>query len=181
MLRHRDTRLPAPLKARYKACLHRHLPDLVFPSVEEETQNTIAADEIYEAAGAWLLTQTRNGKRFWLLFEENVNFGFRRNFRGMKPVALVVSTASFVFSLGVAWARYKRVGDMPPLEANIATGLVAVYILFVVVRANSAWVRIPAEALGRQLLATCDSLPAKAARGRKTRTGDAATPSSPTG
>jgi hypothetical protein len=97
----------------------------------------------------------------------------------MKPVALFVGIASFVFSLGVAWAGYEHVGDIPPLEASVATGLVAVYILFVAVRVNNAWVRIPAEVLGRQLLATCDSLPAKAVRGRKTRTGSAATPPSP--
>jgi hypothetical protein len=80
MLRHRDTRLPAPLKARYKACLRHHLPDLTFPSPEEEIRDPIAADAIYEAAGAWLLAQTRDTKRFGLLFEENVNFGFRRIF-----------------------------------------------------------------------------------------------------
>lgn len=179
MLRHRDTRLPVPLKARYKACLRRHLPDLAFPSVEEEKQDPIAADAIYEAAGAWLLTQSRDRKRFGLLFEENVNFGFRRNFRGMKPVALFVGIASLVFSFGVAWTGYERGGDLPPLEASIATGLVATYILFVAVRVNNAWVRIPAEALGRQLLATCDSLPAKAGRSRKTRTDSAATSASP--
>jgi hypothetical protein len=180
MLRHRDTRLPAPLKARYKACLHRHLPDLIFPSVEEETQDPITADAIYEAAGAWLLTQTRDRTRFGLLFEENVNFGFRRNFRGMKPVALFVGIASFVFSVGVALVGYERLGDISPLEAGVAMVLVAIYILFVAVRVNNAWVRIPAEAFGRQLLATCDSLPANAVRSRKTRTGSAASPPSAT-
>ena len=169
MLRHRDQRLPAPLKARYKACLHKHLSDLFFPSATEEERDPQAADAIYEAAGAWLLTQTRDRKRFGLLFEENVNYGFRRNFRGMRPVALLVGIGSLLFSIGVALVGYERVGETPEIEATVATGLVAVYVLFVACLMNSAWVRIPAEALGRQLLATCDLLPVKATRARKPR------------
>ena len=170
LLRHRDARLPAPLKARYKACLQKHLPDLVFPSAaEEEEKDPDAADAIYTSAGAWLLSQTRDRARFGLLFEENVNYGFRRNFWAMKPAALLVGLCSLLVSAGVMAATYSRSGAAPPAEAAVATGLVALYTLFVVLRVNRAWVRLAAEAFGRQLLATCDLLPVKETRPRKPR------------
>lgn len=169
MLRHRDQRLPAPLKARYKVCLHKHLPDLFFPSAAEEDLDPQLADAVYEAAVAWLLTQTRDRKRFGLLFEENVNYGFRRNFQGMKPVALLVGIGSLLFSIGVASVGYERAGATPEIEAVVATGMVAIYVSCVACLVKRAWVRILAEAFGRQLLATCDLLSVKATRARKPR------------
>jgi len=168
MLRHRDAHLPAPLKARYKACLQKHLPDPAFPSSEEEKKDPDAADAIYASAGAWLLSQTRDRTRFGLLFEENVNYGFRRNFWALKPAALVVGVASLSASTAVIMIGYSQTGAAPTTEAVVATGLAAVYTLFVVVRVNSAWVRLAADAFGRQLLAACDVLPIKETKPKKT-------------
>ena len=161
MLRHRDARLPIPLKNRYKVCLHKHLPDLVFPSAESEQRDPKSADAVYEAAGSWLLSQTRDRDRFHLLFEENVNYGFRRNFRGMKHLALTSGIGSLALSAAMAVTGYMRSGGVPSVEGVVATGLVTIYVLFVAIRVNNSWVRLAAEALGRQLLAACDVLPAK--------------------
>jgi hypothetical protein len=169
MLRHRDDRLPPPLKARYKVCLHKHLPDLVFPSMEEEEKDPVAADAIYASAGAWLLSQTRDRTRFGLLFEENVNYGFRRNFWALKPEALLVGGASLLVSAVVIGVEYTRAGVPPTTEAMVASGLVALYTLFVALRVNKAWVRLAADAFGRQLLATCDVLVTKEPKPRKPR------------
>ncbi len=110
MLRHRDARLLAPLKARYKACLQKHLPEQPFPSEEEERRDPGAADAIYASAGAWLLSHTRDRARFALLFEENVNYGFRRNFWALKPVALTVAVVSLLISWGGRPIRAKTYG-----------------------------------------------------------------------
>src|ERR1700694_366223 len=99
MLRHRDLRLPAPLKTRYKTCLQKHLPDPAFPAAEDEERNPVAADALYASAGAWLLGQTRDRARFGLLFEENVNYGFRRNLWAWKPAALLVGVSSLSVSV----------------------------------------------------------------------------------
>jgi hypothetical protein len=165
MLRHRDTRLPAPLKARYKASLQKHLPEAPFPSGEEEAKDPNVADAIYASAGAWLLSQTRDRVRFGLLFEENVNYGFRRNFWALKPAALLVGLASLLASAAAIVMEYFRAVAEPFTEVGVATGLVALYILFVALRVNTAWVRLAADAYGRQLLATCDMLPIKQAKG----------------
>lgn len=169
MLRHRDDRLPAPLKSRYKACLHKHLPDHAFPSVEEEEKDPAAADAIYASAGAWLLSHTRDRTRFGLLFEENVNYGFRRNFWALKPEALFVGGASLLISAVAIAVEYTRAGAAPTTEAAVATGLVALYIVFVALRVKTAWVRLAADAFGRQLLAACDVLAIKETKPRKPR------------
>jgi len=170
MLRHRDDRLPAPLKARYKASLQKHLADLAFPSAEEEEKDPEAADAIYASAGAWLLSQTRDRTRFGLVFEENVNFGFRRNFWALKPEALLVGGVSLLISAAAIAVGYTRAGAAPTAEAAVATGLVALYTLFVAFRVNTAWVRLAADAFGRQMLAACDVLPGKDTKPRKPRT-----------
>lgn len=169
MLRHSDARLPGPLKARYIACLQKHLPDLVFPSADDEERDPTAADAIYASAGAWLLGQTRDQKRFGLLFEENVSYGFRRNFWALKPIALLVALASLSGSAGAIILGYHTAGTVPKVEVVVATGLVAVYTLFVATRVNRAWVRLAAEAYSRQLLAACDILPIKEIKKRKAR------------
>lgn len=169
MLRHRDTRLAAPLKARYRTCLQKHLPDPPFPSAEDEERDAIAADAIYAAAGAWLLSHTRDRARFGLLFEENVNYGFRRNFWALRPYAFVVGIGSLAISLATMAVAYFRAGTEPTIEAVLATGLVALYTLFVAVRVNRAWVRLAAEAYARQLLAACDVLTIREMRTRKPR------------
>lgn len=169
MLRHHDDRLPAPLKARFKACLQKHLPDLAFPSNEEEGKDPAAADAIYASAGAWLLSQTRDRARFGLLFEENVNYGFRRNFWALKPEALLAGGCSFLISAVGIVMQYTRAGAAPTAEVAVATGLVALYTVYVAFRVNTAWVRLAADAFGRQLLSACDVLEHKEMEPWKTR------------
>jgi hypothetical protein len=161
MLRHRDLRLPAPLKARYKTCLQKHLPDPAFPSAEDEERDPVAADAIYASAGAWLLSQTRDRARFGLLFEENVNYGFRRNLWALKTAALLVGVSSLSVSVAAIVVGYVRAAELPTTEAAVATGLVAAYIFVVARCVNTASVRLAADAFGRQLLAACDALPIK--------------------
>lgn len=170
MLRHRDASLPGPLKARYIANLQKHVPDLAFPSVEDEESEPGEADAIYASAGAWLLSQTRDRKRFGLLFEENVNYGFRRNFWALKPIALSVALTALLGSAGaIVFGLLMAVRTLPSIEVAVATGLVAVYTVFVLACVNRAWVRLAADAYGRQLLAACDMLPLNEAMKKKAR------------
>lgn len=82
MLRHRDTRLVETTKYRYRAFLEGNVPELRLATAEQEKNCPIRADEGYESATNWLLAQTRDRDRFRLIFEENINYGFRRNLRG---------------------------------------------------------------------------------------------------
>jgi len=157
-LRHRDTLLPGELKARYHAFLRNAVSGLVLPNAEEESRDPQAADRAYEAGGAWLLAQTRDTKRFALIFEENVNYGFRRNFWAMKPLSLATSiTALAASASAIAWSWVVG-GVVPSAETAAATVLIALYVAFVLIRVRRDWVRVPAVGYARQLLAACDML-----------------------
>lgn len=153
MLRHTDPQLPAPLKERYKSFLRERVSGIRFPSAEEEAINMGAADEMYHTANAWLLTQTRDTKHFKILFEENINYGFRRNFWALKPFALT----SALTSIGILVISWANTGYLS-LDARAVLFLVFIYLLLLIFRINSEWVRIPANAYARQLLASCDTL-----------------------
>lgn len=159
ILRYQDNELTEPVKARYRACLQGHLPDLVFPSKHKEYLNPKVADVIYEAAGSWLLTHTRDKSEFPLVFEENVNYGFRRNLWAMKPIAVFAGLVCFIgstTSIGVNWYRS---GTTPSIETVIVTAFVAVYVMMFLFFIHPRWVKVPAIAFARQLLAACDLLP----------------------
>lgn len=101
LLRHRDRRIDAYTKR----ALHSKLSTLVgiaMPTEGFEQDNPDAADEAYRAATAWLIKQTRDTKRFPLLFKENINFGFQRNALGIRWVGVVVAILSTLWVLGGA-------------------------------------------------------------------------------
>ncbi len=160
-LRHRDNFLTAELKARYHAFLSKAVPELMLPSVEAEAQDPQAADRTYEAANDWLLAQTRDQKQFPLVFEENVNYGFRRNFWAMKPLALTISGLSLAASLAAIWWAWASNGREPSAETVAASALIALYFVCLTVLVRRDWVHVPATAFARQLLAACDVLPSK--------------------
>ncbi len=106
MLRHRDARIPTAAKDRYRAFLERNVPQLKLATPQDEKRSPTKADEGYESATAWLLAQVTDRERFRLIFEENVNYGFRRNIWALKPLALLVDglvIAAIVAAIAVSW------------------------------------------------------------------------------
>lgn len=82
-------------------------------------------------------------------------------------VFLAVGIGSLAISLTAMAVAYCRAGREPTVVAALATCLVILYTLFVIVRVNRGWVRLPAEAYARQLLAACDVLRIRETRARK--------------
>ena len=158
LLRHCDNRIDPNTKARYRDFLMAHVFKLSLPSAEEEAADPHKADEAYESVTNWLLTQTRDTKKFALLFQENISYGFRRNLWGMKPFGVTLSLLAALCSTGVIIYRCGQAGHGTPTEVMLATAFVwCLFIAWVfIVRPN--WVRIPADAYARQLLAACDTL-----------------------
>ena len=106
LLRHRDTRIDEHTKSRYREFLKGQLPQLKLATIEEEGANPEAADNAYQSVTAWLLTQTRDTKRFSILFRENISFGFRRNLWGLKPVGIAVTLMASCASTAAIAYRY---------------------------------------------------------------------------
>lgn len=162
MLRHRDTRLASLEKERYRAFLARAVPGLKLASPDDEQLFPTQADEGYEAAISWLLAQTREHGRFGLLFQENIDYGFRRNIWAFKPWALAADVAIGVFVVAIEskfWTE-EIVAKLPSISTPtwLCLGFTVVHMLFFIFKIRPDWVRIPAEEYVRQLLAACDIL-----------------------
>lgn len=162
LLRFRDTKNPVLLRVlRTKL---EAITQVKLPSQEEETADPSGADELYEAAVSHLRELTRDRSKFPLVFEENVNYGFRRNLWGRRPVGLSVALlaaagtwAILVYSAscppGEAWVKQviesPDVADVTRVVGAVANTIaIAIWVWIV----TPGWVRIAAEAYAERLL-----------------------------
>jgi hypothetical protein len=137
LLRHRDNTIEGVTKRRYHVFLSSKI-DVPFPDKDQEANNPVAADEVYQSGVRWLLNHTRpeDNKKFDLIFKENVAYGFRRNALGVKPFGLVISVGSLLWVLiveGVFFRPNHRLIDatafsrMPdPATASLIVSMVLI-------------------------------------------------------
>lgn len=155
-LRHRDTNLDAMTKKRYYDFLVKKVPKLKLPTIKEEEKNPTDADDRYRSATKWLLEYTRDKKKFPLVFEENVNYGFQRNTLALKPIALVIVGLSIGGTMLDIYLRsgfdFSRIAQGSFI--SLGTSLLALIVWLTVVSSN--WVKDAANAYTRALLASCD-------------------------
>lgn len=157
LLRHRDDVLDASTRARYHVFLSRRVPGVTLLSPEDEAADPKAADSMYDSAVQWLIAQAPDRRRFPLVFQENVNYGFRRNLWGLRPAGLVIATACLFANAGAVFALHDADSKLHVggLFALIITSLlVSLWIKIV----KPEWVRVPAYAYARALFQMCDVL-----------------------
>jgi len=160
LLRHRDTRISTITKQRYHAFLNKNVPNLTLPSAEEEANDPATADDTYISVTDWLLTVTRGRPESKLLFEENMNYGFRRNFWALRPIALLADSAlvAIVVMPHITIVPENGITIIDLKNATlIALGVIMMHML-IVLAATKRWVRTPADAYAKQLLSACDTL-----------------------
>lgn len=157
MLRHRDA-ANAVMLARWHKKLKLLMKGIKLPTPEEEAADPRAADEIYETCGAFLRENTRDSNKFGLVFEENCNYGFRRNLWGMKPIGLIIALiclgviVAVPFFEPLAWSG-KR------LELTVTTaGIDLLLVLGWLFVFKPSWVRVAADAYAERLLEACERL-----------------------
>lgn len=164
MLRHSDSRLPKPTKNRYRSFLSRAIPGLILASPQQEKTNPEQADVGYDSANRWLLEQTRDHSQFNLLFTENMNYGFRRNLLGLKPVTLGIEVAALVLVISITVSSWTdEIASTTPFISlgwwmSVLFIVGHTFIFMKYVRDN--WVLKAAETYAQQLLAACDVLEA---------------------
>lgn len=100
ILRHRDNTLNDLTKTRYHSFLKKNVPNInSFPTASKETRNPHQADIIYSSSIDWLKEQTRDKKKYYLLHEENIQYGFRRNLLGVKVIGIYLCLSSILLLL----------------------------------------------------------------------------------
>jgi len=168
MFRRNDSTIDGGLKDRYRVFLAIKL-GVQPPSPEEERASQSSADSFYEQCGVWLRQATRDTKKFPILFNENITYGFRRNLLGVKWLALALNVLVVAISVVILW-RSAWTLDTEISKRTIVVFIVAaahaVYMLLAV-RRTAVW--DASKAYGRELILSCEafiasppSLPRKA-------------------
>jgi hypothetical protein len=163
MFRHSDPTFDAAAKALYIAFLAGKINGTA-PTEAQEQADLVGADAFYARCGDWLRENTRNTKKFNILFNENVTYGFRRNLLGMKWWALAINLLVVIVTGGVLYHGSVPYQDIKHVEGRVVVVFVvailhALYIGFGVSRAATAEA---AKSYARQLILSCETLIAKA-------------------
>jgi len=167
LLRHRDPTIEGVTKRRYHAFLAGKI-NVPFPDKDQEASDPAAADDIYQSGVRWLLNHTRpeDGKKFDLLFKENVAYGFRRNALGVKPLGLILAVASLSWVLlaerillspdhrFVDTAAFSQMPEPAIASLVVSAIMVVVWVLFF----TKASARTAAFTYAETLLRACDTL-----------------------
>jgi hypothetical protein len=140
--------------ARRHATLVRLMPDVPIPSVADEQNEPTRTYAVYTAWVSYLISRTRDDR---LLFQENLNFGFRRNLFGLKPVGLCVAVASSIV-LGLKLLIDVRAhSSISPAIVAVEVFNVMAIIVWVSVF-TPAWVMMSAQAYAERLMQALDRL-----------------------
>ncbi len=165
LLRHRDGCIDSVTKRRYHAFLAAKI-NAAFPDAEQEKSNPAKADEAYQSGARWLLDHTRpdDGKKFDLLFRDNVTYGFRRNALAARPLGIVIAIGCLLWALAkqhvffggkiVDWSALGQLS--PPAIASLAVS--GVMLLIWVFFFTKTTLRTCAFSFAETLLRTCDTL-----------------------
>lgn len=157
LLRHRNENINPVIRQRYHKKLGALRPDLKLPTNEEELLDPVQADLTYEACIQYLISRTRDHKRFHMIFKENVNYGFRRNLWGLKTYGVLLSVFGVFASATRAWLE-KGTPEFQTGASIVATILTFIVLVFWTITVNENWVRIPADAYASRLLEACEDL-----------------------
>lgn len=164
MLRHRDTTFDAATKARMHTFVAEKLAEPA-PAAEQEVAAPEAADDFYMRAGNWLRENTRSKKKFDILFNENITYGYRRNLFALKWPALILNVLIVIGSAAYLWLQQ---GPLDLLPVFVIAFLHAAYLT---IFSTPSAVEEASRIYARQLLLSSESaelrkLPPAAAKPR---------------
>ncbi len=155
MLRHCDAQNKTTLQRRHDK-LKKLVSGVRIPTCQEESDDPNCADDIYDSCATYLRTMTRDAKKFPLVFEENCNYGFRRNLWGMKPIGITLSVIGIIVTLAMAIVGYYVRGHEISSLLILSFSMNLLFLLGWLFWFTPSWVRIPAEAYAERLLEVCD-------------------------
>ena len=156
MLRHRDTTLDQVTKHRYHQFFLNNIDNWSLPTIENEIEEPDQAEKYYESAIKWLLENTRDTKRYNLLFKENISYGFRRNCYGIKRYGVILSILSIAL---VSWSIScfnKTITLTSTVFSFAAIAFSLILLVWWVFVVNQTWVKDSANSFSIRLLAACD-------------------------
>jgi hypothetical protein len=103
-----DSTIDPLSKDRYRTFLATKIKQPA-PTEADEQENAAQVDAFYELAGTWLRTNTRDTKKFPILFNNNCAYGFRRNLLGVKWPALGLNALVVVICATALWYNWPTI------------------------------------------------------------------------
>ncbi|TRX66403.1 hypothetical protein [Carboxylicivirga sp. M1479] len=158
LLHFRDNTIDDITKRKYHNKLLKFDP-IEKEDVDFENTSLVNLSEIYQSWTKFLISQTRDTKKYALLFKENMSYGFRRNLWGLKTISLIfISIAlliNYVFAgLNVGFLCFNMFSSSFWIS-EIALLLLMCIWLFVI---TSSWIKIPAYGYAERLLESIETL-----------------------
>lgn len=124
------------------------------PTAAQEQADPAAADGYYMRAGTWLRENTRDKKKFDILFNENVTYGYRRNLYALKWPALTLNAAIMIGCALAYWYALPQKYSLDLIPVFVIAVLHAVYLA---VFSSEDAVREASRTYARQLLLSTES------------------------
>lgn len=155
MLRRNDQAIDGGSKDRYRKFLAAAL-GVNAPTPQQENNNQVEADTFYAQCGVWLRQNTRDQKKFSILFGENVTYGFRRNLLGVKIFALWLNVVVVVICVFILWRN--SWGVEAPLGSKVLVVLIvaAAHAAYMLLAVNNQAVWDASRAYARELILSCE-------------------------
>ena len=143
------------LRARRHTALRALFPDVHVPRAAEEVADRDAAYQRFTTFTTLIITRYRTMvDKFPLVYEENCNYGFRRNMFGLRPIGIAVSVIAAV-ALGLALFITFSAHDVPTIALAIEAVNVAMLVAWIV-WVNELAVLRGANLYAERLLETLD-------------------------
>ncbi len=150
IFRHRDTRLDPITKVRYHKKLASLVKEAKAPNAAQEQMDPVGADAVYSAWSNYLRVNSRDIKKFGMLFNENVNYGYRRNVWGLRLIGIIFSSLSLAVCAARVYFVHQSTGKFD--ESVIGAGAFAFLMLLLwIFRFTGEWARVPADAYAARL------------------------------
>jgi hypothetical protein len=175
ILRHRDSTIDEATKKKIHIFLGGKLGE-VPPTAEQEATNPELADIYYARGATWLRENTRDVKKFRLVFNENVDYGYHRNLLGLRIPGFLLNAAIVILCVALLWSR-SPVDPSDAFNQKLITVIVIaiLHAAYLAIFVTEAGVFEAARLYARQLLLASENqslnkaAPAAAARSRATK------------
>jgi len=146
IFRFSDENIPGPAKYRYHNMISAET-GIAPPTEEFEATSPKEAEDIYLSWSDYLRGKTRDRNKYPMVFEENINYGFRRNLLGVKAFCILSGILSLVM-IGISSYKY---GSYTELTVGISL-VITLYIFVFIFIVNKNWVKTAAYAYAKQLV-----------------------------
>ncbi len=168
-----DNRVPNASKDQYRAFIATKIKKSA-PSEADEINNPTAANDFYAAAALWLRDNTRDKKKFNLLYDELVTYGYRRNLLGLKPVAILANIVVMLVSGAIIYFYPSYFQKIPYLDEKLVILSVAVvfHSLFMLLAVSKQSVRDASITYGTRLIESCGAF-TRTTRSPRTKSAEA--------